>query len=491
MQFRRREKISENLAMLRLALAVLLLGASQLHAAPNIVFILADDLGINDLGCYGRKDHTTPHLDQLAKDGARFTAAYAACPVCSPTRAALMTGKSPARLHLTTFLPGRPDGPSQKLLHPKIVQQLPLDEKTLAEYLKEANYATACIGKWHLGGRGFLPTDQGFDVYYPGTATTKPSGTEGGKGEFDLTAKAIEFVEKNRDKPFFLYVAHNAPHIPYAAKPELVTKHATAFEPTYAAVIESLDAAVGQLLAKLDELKLRENTIVVFTSDNGGLHVPEGPHAKITHNTPFRAGKGFLYEGGIRIPLIVRWPGKVEPRTIAVPVVSTDWLPTLLELTGGKAPKELDGVSIADVLTKNVLVKHRALFWHIPHYCNQGSRPSGAVRIEEWKLIKHYETGTLELYDLWNDPGEMTNLATNRAPSNRIAPLLNSLEAWLTATAAQLPTSNPAFDAALHKKLYLDTDPSKYDPLKATKAEFDKMQEWRKAMNAAVPKTKK
>ncbi len=337
-----------------------------------------------------------------------------------------------------------------------------------------------------------MPTDQGFDTYYPGTATTKPSDTEGGKGEFDLTAKAIAFVEKHRDKPFFLYLAHNAPHIPYAAKPELVTKHAKAFEPTYAAVIESLDAAVGQLLAKLDELKLRENTIVVFTSDNGGLHVPEGPHAKVTHNTPYRAGKGFLYEGGIRIPLIVRWPGKIEPRTINTPVISTDWLPTLLELTGGKAPKRVDGVSLAELLRGTGKLAVRSLFWHLPHYCNQGSRPSSAVRLEDWKLIRHYETGVLELYDLHSDPGESTNLVPSLDRTDRTLTLLvRHLEVELTMTAAQLPTGNPNFDAALHKKLYLDIDPSKYDPLKATKAEFDQMQEWRKAMNAAVPKAKK
>lgn len=478
--------------MFRLTLVFLSFGfASQLQAAPNIVFILADDLGVNDLACYGRKDHTTPHLDQLAKDGARFTAAYAACPVCSPTRAALMTGKSPARLHLTTFLPGRPDCPSQKLLHPKINQQLPLDEKTLAEHLKEAKYATACIGKWHLGGKGFLPTDQGFDVYYPGKANTPPSDSEGGKGEFDLTAKAIEFVEKNRDKPFFLYLAHNAPHIPYSAKPELVTKHAKAFEPTYAAVIESLDAAVGQLLAKLDELKLRENTIVVFTSDNGGLHVPEGPHAKITHNTPYRAGKGFLYEGGIRIPLIVRWPGKIEPRTVNVPVITTDWLPTLLEVTGGTAPKGLDGVSLADLLTKKTEPKARVLYWHLPHYCNQGSRPSGAIRVLDWKFIKHYEDGSLELYNLADDPGEQHNLAGTVRRRDFAAGLKDQFDGWLDKVGAQHNIGNSNSDDKLHAKLYLDIDPSKYDPLKATKAEFDAMQEWRKAMNAVVPTAKK
>ncbi|HET6573659.1 MAG TPA: sulfatase [Fimbriiglobus sp.] len=465
--------------------------ASRLTAAaPNIVFILADDLGVNDLRCYGRADHNTPHLDYLAAQGARFTSAYAACPVCSPTRAAIMTGKGPARLHLTTFLPGRPDCPSQKLLHPKINQHLPLAEKTLAEYLKDAGYATGCIGKWHLGGKGFLPTDQGFDTYYPGRANTTPSETEGGKGEFDLTAKVAAFVEEHKDKPFFLYLAHHAPHIPYKAKPELVAKNAKAFEPTYAAVIESLDETVGLLLKKLDDLKLAENTIVIFTSDNGGLHVPEGPHQKVTHNTPYRAGKGYLYEGGIRIPLIVRWPGKVKAgQTIDTPVISTDWLPTLLELAGGKAPDGLDGVSIAGVLTGKGSLAARDLFWHVPHYTNQGSRPGGAIREGSWKLVQHYEDGALELFDLTHDPSETRNLRESNP--ELVKRLDDQLQAWRKATAAQTMAPNPAFDPALHRKLYVEVDPSKYEPAKASEAEFDRMQAWRKQMNAVVPKRKK
>ena len=215
---------------------------------PNIIFILADDLGINDLGCYGRTEHHTPHLDRLAAEGTRLTAAYCALPICSASRAAIMSGKNPARLHLTTFLPGRPDCPSQKLLHPVICQQLPLEELTLAEHLKAAGYATACIGKWHLGGAGFGPREQGFDVYYAGQAVTTPSDVEGGKGEYDLTAHAEQFLEANRGRPFFLYLAHNSPHIPYSAKEKLVAQNRGAFEPVYAAVIESLDDTVGQLL---------------------------------------------------------------------------------------------------------------------------------------------------------------------------------------------------------------------------------------------------
>jgi arylsulfatase A-like enzyme len=470
-----------------LVFAIALGFASRLTAGPNVVFILADDLGVNDLRCYGRADHNTPHLDKLAAQGARLTSAYAACPVCSPTRAAIMAGKTPARLHLTTFLPGRPDCPSQKLLHPKINQHLPLAVKTLAEYLREAGYATGCFGKWHLGGQGFLPTDQGFDTYYPGRARTEPSEAEGGKGEFDLTAKAVEFVEANRGRPFFLYLAHNAPHIPYTAKPELVAKNAKAFEPTYAAVIESLDETVGLLLRKLDDLKLAGNTIVIFTSDNGGLHVPEGPHQKITHNTPYRAGKGYLYEGGIRIPLIVRWPGRVKAgREIDAPVISTDWLPTLVEATGSKAPEGLDGVSLAGLLTGKAKLPDRDLFWHLPHYTNQGSWPSGAIRSGRWKLIENYG-GTTELYDLVADPGETRPVSRPQL----IGRLQGLLADWRREVGAQENTQNPDFDPALHRKLYVDVDASKYDPAEATRAEFDRMQEWRKQMNAVVPKRKK
>src|SRR5437879_203186 len=302
---------------------------------PNIVFILADDLGIHDLACYGRQNQPTPNLDKLAKQGVRFTSAYAAASICSPTRAAIMTGMAPARLKITTFLPGRGDAVSQLLLHPAIRQQLPANVPTVAELLRAAGYRTACIGKWHLGGKGASPTDRGFDLYHAGQALTEPSATEGGKGEYDLTRAAEKFIEDNKDRPFFLYLCHNNPHVPLVAKQELIAKHKDAFNPIYAAMIETLDDCVGRLLAKLDALGLSENTLVVFTSDNGGLHVLELPFTPATFNRPFRAGKGFCYEGGLRIPLIVRWPGKVkEGHVVHTPVISTDWTPTLLDIAG-------------------------------------------------------------------------------------------------------------------------------------------------------------
>jgi arylsulfatase A-like enzyme len=365
-------------------------------------------------------------------------------------------------------------------------QHLPTAQLTTAEYLKRHGYATAWVGKWHLGGEGFLPTDQGFDLYHPGNANTRPSENEGGKGEYDLTAQAERFIEENRERPFFLCLSHNAPHINYRAKTNLVAQNARAFEPVYAAMIETLDDRVGRLLAKLDRLGLNTNTIVIFTSDNGGLHVPEGQHERVTHNTPFRAGKGFLYEGGLRIPLLVRWPGKIAAgQVLHQPVINTDWLPTLLELAGLSAPAHgLDGVSFAGLLVGKPPPASRAFFWHFPHYTNQGSRPGGAVRDGDWKLVEHYEDGRVELFDLASDPGEATDLAA-REPK-RAAELRARLAQWRLAVGAQTNTTNPNFNPDPHRGLYIDLDMSRFDPMRATPPEHAAAQLWRKQMDAAV-----
>jgi arylsulfatase A-like enzyme len=453
---------------------------------PNIVLILTDDLGINDLACYGRREHRTPNLDRLAASGMRFTAAYCAQPICSASRAAIMTGKNPARLHLTTFLPGRPDCPSQKLLHPIINQQLPLEETTLAEYLKQRGYATACVGKWHLGGKGFGPLEQGFDEYHPGRPNTTPSATEGGKGEYDLTAAAMRFMEAHREQPFFVYLAHNTPHIPYTAKPELVEKNQGTFEPVYAGVIETLDDTVGLLLKRLDELNLTQNTLIIFTSDNGGLHVPELQHERITHNTPYRAGKGFLDEGGLRIPLIVRYPGRIAAgRVVDSPVVNCDFVPTLLDLAGSPVPSGLDGVSLLPFLFGKADAPQRTLCWHFPHYTNQGSLPAGAVREGDWKLIENYEDGRVELYDMSRDVSETQNVA-DRHP-DRVARMRAELAAWRKSLAVQTNGLNPAFRPELHRALYEDVDVSRYNPATADAALQARVLEWRKLMDAVVP----
>lgn len=453
--------------------------ADESSARPNVVLILADDLGGKDLGCYGSTFHRTPHLDRLAAGGVRFDFAYSACPVCSPTRAALMTGRWPARLHLTDWLPGRGDLPSHKLKRPAFRQELPLEEQTLAEILRAAGYATASIGKWHLGGVGFEPTKQGFDLNVAGDHTGTPlsyfapyrrsvkgadvymPGLENApEGEYltdRLTAEAVKFIEANRSRPFFLYVPHNAVHTPLKAKAELVAKYpaATTFRgaqnnPIYAAMLESLDEGVGRILKALDDLKLSERTIVVFTSDNGGLSVMEGMNTPATSNAPLREGKGFLYEGGIRVPLLVRGPGVRAGAVSSLPACSVDILPTLLELCGvTRQPSDvgelarLDGVSLAAELKGTGKVDRDALYWHYPHYANQGSRPGGAVREGEYKLIESYESGRRELFHVVKDVGESQNLV-EREPqlAERMAAKLAS---WRESVGAQMPSPNPAY----------------------------------------------
>lgn len=455
---------------------------------PNIVFIHADDLGINDLSCYGRKDQTTPNLDRLASQGMRFTSAYCAQPICSPSRLAIMTGKHPARLHLTTYLPGRADAASQKLLHPIIRQQLPLEEKTIAEYLKDVGYTTACIGKWHLGGPNFGAAKQGFDVVYAGTANTKPGETEGGKGEYDLTRKACDFLTANKDKPFLLYLPHNTPHIGLAAKPELIAKYKDSFNPVYAACVHSMDETVGMVLAKLDELKLADNTLVIFQSDNGGLHVPEGKEDAPTHNTPYRAGKGYLYEGGLRVPTIVRWPGVVSAGKVSdVPFVNTDWTPTILDTLGIDPQEKLDGRSILPLL-QNKPMAEQHLFWHFPHYNNQGGRPGGALRNGDWKLIEHFDNGKRELFNLKTDPGETTDLAEKEP--NRAAAMFALMETAQAAYSVQRNRPNPDFNPALYKAIYEDFDSSKLKPTGNAAQTSSLWREWRKRMNEAVAKKK-
>ena len=468
---------------------VVLFLAPAAHAAerPNFVLILADDLGINDLSCYGRQDQRTPHLDRLAAAGIRFDAAYCAQPICSPSRAALLTGKSPARLHLTNFLPGRADAPSQKLLQPVIEGRLPLEEVTLAELLRDAGYATACIGKWHLGGKGFGPGEQGFGTVFPGRANTTPGETEGSKGEYELAAAAEKFLEENRARPFFLYLAHNSPHIPFSATPDEIRNHAEAFNPAYAAVIEHLDASVGRVLTKLSELALAERTLVLFTSDNGGLHVLESPGTPATHNTPFRAGKGHLYEGGLRVPLILRWPDGARAGTIDNrPVMLTDLMPTILAEAGldpAKTVGPLDSISLAENIA-NRDGASRPLFWHFPHYTNQGGRPGAAIREANWKLIEHFEDARIELYDLQADPGETRDLAEREGA--RAAAMREKLAAWRRRVGAQECISNPGFEASLHRPLYVDRDSSTIPPTAAAAQIAIDWKPWRTAMNAAV-----
>lgn len=459
---------------------------------PNIVLVFADDLGVHDLGCYGRGEHRTPHLDKLASQGLRFSTAYTAQPICSPSRAALMTGKCPARLNLTNYLPGRPDAVTQRVLQPRIEGFLPLEEVTVAELLRQAGYATGLFGKWHLGGARHSPRDQGFDVVVSPPAGSKPEVrdgelVEGGKGEFAITAAAERFITDNKDRPFFCYVPHNNPHIPLAAAPRLIEKNAAAFHPTYAAMIETLDQTVGRLLAKLDELGIAERTLFIFTSDNGGLHVLEFPGTPATHNKPYRAGKGYLYEGGLREPLLVRWPGVAAAgRVVDTPVVLTDLVPTLLEAAGIDAAKTvgpLDGVSLVKLLRGGELPA-RPLFWHFPNYTNQGGRPAGAIRDGDWKLVEQFEDGSLELYNLASDVGETRNVAAEHP--QRVEQMAAALRAWRARVGARMPTPNPDFDVQAHRVLYVDQDPSRLAPAATAAAVEPDWKAWRAAMNSAV-----
>ena len=446
-------------------------GAGAGEPPPNVVLIVADDLGWADLGCYGSKYHRTPNLDRLAAEGCRFTQAYAACPVCSPTRAALMTGKHPARLHLTDWLPGRPDRPDQKLLRPAFRQELPLEEQTLAEALQAGGYATALIGKWHLGGTGFEPTRQGFDLNIAGDATgtalsywapfarqgrTMPGLDAAPAGQYltdRLTIEAEQFITAHAARPFFLYLPHYAVHIPMTAKPEMIARfpawdgvpHGRQENPTYAAMLQSLDESVGRILAKLDQLELTGRTLVIFTSDNGGEATLEGPLTPPTINAPLREGKGWLYEGGLRVPLIARWPGHIAPRVDETPVWSADLFATVKALCGrnGTDAPPTDGVSLAPLLTAGQALPARPLYWHYPHYSNQGGRPGGAVRDGPWKLIEYYESGRRELFDLARDAKESNNLA-EKYPE-RVQELAAKLAAWRKAVDAQMPARNPDY----------------------------------------------
>ncbi|MGQ9661426.1 MAG: sulfatase [Kiritimatiellia bacterium] len=455
---------------------------------PNILFVLCDDLGIHDLHCYGRKDHRTPHLDTLAAQGMRFTSAYASQPICSASRAGLLTGLNPARLHMTTFLPGRPDTVAQRVLHPEIAMNVPLTVKTFPRFFKELGYVTGFIGKWHIG-RMPGPAEHGFEhVYYPGDGkNTVPSENEGGKAEYELTRETLRFVEANRERPFVVYLGHYTPHIPYTARGDLIEKNAGAFEPVYAALIETLDDTIGLLMRRLEEWELAEKTIFVFTSDNGGLHVPEGPHVRVTHNTPYRAGKGFNYEGGMRVPLIVRWPGRIPAgRVTDAPVNNTGWIPTLLELIGAPEPEGLDGVSFAAGLLGDAF-PNQPLFWHFPHYTNQGGRPSGAMRDGRWMLVEYYDEERVELFDLEADISQREDVAPVRP--ERTARMRAALDEWRKRNAVQYNRPNPNCDEMLFRQLYVEVDPSRFDPLAATEADWARMQVWRQRINAVCRKS--
>jgi arylsulfatase A len=453
--------------ILTCALLLCALSTVAAKSPPNVVLIVADDLGWADLGCYDSKYHKTPHLDAFAATAVRFKHAYSACPVCSPTRTAIITGQYPQRLNITDWLPGRPDRPDQRLNRPTLSNDLPATAQTLPGLLKSAGYTTIHVGKWHLGGANARPQDRGFDVNIAGDHTGTPlsyfapyvgkgkqamPGLEvAPEGEYltdRLTAEAEAQIEKAKDKPFFLYLAHYAPHTPMRAKAEKVAKYKAnplgqQGNPVYAAMLESLDESVGRVLKKLDDLKLADNTIVIFTSDNGGLATLEGMPAPPTYNGPLREGKGYLYEGGIRVPLLVRWPGISKAgSTTDTPAISMDLKSTIAEACGRKPAEPADGVSLKPVLEGQPLPA-RDLYWHYPHYANQGSKPGGAIRSGNFKLIEYFEDNRLELFDVVNDKSESRNLILEKPEVAK--EMLAKLQAWRKGVGAKMMTPNDKY----------------------------------------------
>lgn len=504
----------------------------QAKKRPNVVFILADDLGWSDIGCYGSSFYETPRIDQLAKEGVRFTNAYAACHVCSPTRASILSGQYPARTGLTDWLPGRKNFPFQKLKNVDPVQHLPYGGDATFPAVMQANgYKTTIIGKWHLGEDSASCERQGFDFHipsgwmkgWPAKGYFSPYGMpgldDGPEGEYltnRLTDEAINYMTENKDQPFLLYLSHYAVHDPIQGRPDLVKKYEQKLkqmswegepyllegnpddenplsekernkllqeEPYegfsvlpnrtvkikqqqdnvhFAAMVESLDESVGRVLDKLKELGLEDNTIVIFFSDNGGMAAANFGNPKrviqpdvldkffATSNLPLRGAKGWLYEGGIRVPMIIKWPQEGRKGVVDdVPVISTDFFPTILDLLNLSADQHsTDGVSLIPLLKKQAKkqeeISDRAIYWHFPHYSNHGMQsPGSAVRYGEYKLLEYLENNTVQLFNLSVDPGERNDLS--RQQPEKANELKTMLHRWRKAIGAQMMEPNPGY----------------------------------------------
>ncbi len=449
-------------------LVLLICAPASTAQQPNIVLILADDLGWHQTGCYGTDFYETPHVDLLAEQGMRFTDAYAACPVCSPTRASIMTGKYPARLHLTDFISGdgKKNWPNEKLQVPDWTMELPLAEQTLAEALKSVGYATGHFGKWHLNkdknyklGRPGDPGSQGFDDVL---TTHKPGAGPPSKYDHDahhvreITERAIEFIKRHHEvrgaAPFFCYLAHNSIHRPITERQELIQKYRDKegseradHNPIVAAMVQTLDESVGLILDQLAELDLASSTIVIYVSDNGCMWGPE-------LLKPLRGGKAELYEGGIRVPLIARWPGHVAPgSTCRVPVTTVDLFPTLLEAAGKEVTDQtIDGESLLPLLEQTGDLQRDAIYWHYPHYHSLAMAPAGVIRQGRYKLIEWFERSidgietecALELYDLEQDISEQRDLAAEQP--ELVSRLYEKLNNWRVSVGAQAMLRNPS-----------------------------------------------
>lgn len=493
----------------------------------NVVFFLVDDMGWSDIGVNGSKFYETPNIDKFAKQGVRFTQAYAACHVCSPSRGSILSGQYPARTGLTDWLPGRKNFPFQRFLNVRSVQHMPYDITSLPKALKENGYHTAIIGKWHLGEDSASTSRQGFDMHipsgwnkgWPNNTYFSPYGMpgleDGPVGEYltdRMTTEALKYIDQNKNQPFFLYLAHFGVHDPIQGRPDLVKKYTAKLksmhyagnpyilegnpdttnaltrsqltdllkEPAYqgfgnlpnrtvkikqfqdnvqfAAMVESVDESLGRVLAKLKELGIADNTIVIFVSDNGGMSGMNmgNPAKKVqnikldkefsTSNLPLRGGKGWFYEGGIREPMIVKWPGQSKDGIVSeTPVIGTDFYPTILDMLGLKVPagQILDGVSIAPLLKGQPIAK-RALYWHFPAYSNHGLQsPGGAIRYGDYKLLEYFENNTVQLFNITKDPGEQNDLA--KAEPAKAKELTNMLHAWRKKVGAKMMVANPGY----------------------------------------------
>ncbi len=461
---------------------------------PNVLFILADDLGWRDLSNEGSTFYESPNIDRIASEGMKFTRGYAACQVCSPSRAAIMTGKAPARIKITDYI-GAPGGTqwkrNTKLLPAQYERQLAHDETNLAEAFKAAGYVTFFAGKWHLGDQGSFPEDHGFDFNVGGHHRGTPPGgyfspyqnpkmEDGPEGELlplRLGQETANFIRQHRDQPFFAFLSFYSVHGPIQSTEALWKKYRKKASqqpepkhrfiidrtspvrqvqdhPLYAGMVESMDDAVGLVLDTLDELKLEDRTIVVFTSDNGGVSAGDG---KATSNLPLRGGKGRQWEGGIREPYYIKWPGAVPAgSTCSTPVIGMDFYPTLLEMAGlpPRPEQHLDGISLVPLL-KGGSLPSRPLYWHYPHYGNQGGEPSAIIQEGDWKLIHYFEDGRDELYHLARDKGEQENLVEQNP--ERAKQMANQLSRWQQSVDASMPTTNPNFDPAKYEQQQINT----------------------------------
>ncbi|MBS0000203.1 MAG: sulfatase [Cyclobacteriaceae bacterium] len=458
-----------------------LLSCSREEIKPNFVFFLVDDLGWTDLGCYGSSFHETPNLDMLASGGMVFTDAYSTSPVCSPTRASIMTGKHPARVNITDWIPGD-DPRNRRLLGPEDNHHLALEEETIAEVMKASGYRTFYAGKWHLGDTGYFPEHQGFDINMGGHHMGQPPGgyyspydnpklEDGPAGEYlpdRLTDESLRFLQSVQEEPFFLFLAFYTVHTPIQASrkhidhfekkkqglgeeahPLLVDEHTGSttinqVNAPYASMVYSMDENVGRIIDYLNETGLSENTYIIFTSDNGGLSTLRKNSVSPTSVMPLRAGKGWCYEGGIRVPLIIAGPG-ISHGSTNVPAISTDFYPTILEMAGLEMMPQhhIDGISLLPLISENKTPERDAIFWHFPHYHGSQWTPGAAIRMGDWKLVEFYHDGKTELYNLAEDIGETTDLSGEYP--EKAAELKALLKKMQDNTGALIPVENPDY----------------------------------------------